>query len=508
MQKSTRDPLCRLVRCFLCCPFHSSDASLSIARRLFGVWYSFIKANAVNSNQVRDAHHESRRTSQTKVDGITAKALGKVKGPSDGKDATGDAKLVLYEFIALLVRIAFQRANPTFGNFGSDKKAIMHLPACLKTMLEEEVLPRARRDTSIAFRDTVMTELSVLKVLDAYRERLLGWYTHVTSDEHKTTSSSTSHLQMDHWLRICTHKHLVGTWSCRRESAITGDPVCKTVYKWSLSISQVRAAFMDSQPADSLKAGKSSDGAKLNGNDAMAVLDFEEFLETCARLGVDKYRATQISPAASVEGFITNLLVHESGPSKGLPLASPEEVVIRETYIHAAPYAARAHASKLNDESPGELEKWLECWSRIELMDLYLWPLWDKEVHDILHPLFKELQLIFLAYTRSISEDSAEDAMEMSMDEFHGFVVDVGLETKRYRFDVMSNQFVKVWKITAEPPPRSLALRLFSSRIARTTDIPRRRMRRTPRRHGSSGMRRSVTCAHVETISPIGRRRR
>merc|ERR1719262_1466006 len=76
-------------------------------------------------------------------------------------------------------------------------------------------------------------------------------------------------------------------------------------------------------------------------------------------------------------------------------------------------------------------------------MDMHLWPLWEKEVHDILQPLFKELQLIFLAYTRSISEDSAEDAMEMSMDEFHDFVVDVGLETKDYKFDVMCNQFIK-----------------------------------------------------------------
>jgi len=53
-------------------------------------------------------------------------------------------------------------------------------------------------------------------------------------------------------------------------------------------------------------------------------------------------------------------------------------------------------------------------------------------VHDILQPLYKELTSIFLAYTRSISEDSAEDALEMSMEEFHDFVVDVGLETKVY----------------------------------------------------------------------------
>jgi hypothetical protein len=34
---------------------------------------------------------------------------------------------VLYEFIAMLVRIGFQRANPTFGNFG-DKAELVPLP--------------------------------------------------------------------------------------------------------------------------------------------------------------------------------------------------------------------------------------------------------------------------------------------------------------------------------------------------------------------------------------------
>merc|ERR1719230_18137 len=187
-------------------------------------------------------------------------------------------------------------------------------------------------------------------------------------------------------------------------------------------------AFIDSQPSDELGAAKSS------GTDAMAVLDFEEFLETCARLGIDKYRAVkEVAPADAVKGFIQNLLGEKT----------PDEVVIHATYIHAERYDAEKETKPVKGESQKELEKWLDCWSRMEIMDVHLWPNWEKEVHDILHPLFKELQLIFLAYTRSISEDSAEDAMEMSMDEFHDFVVDVGLETKHYKFDVMCNQFVK-----------------------------------------------------------------
>ena len=187
-------------------------------------------------------------------------------------------------------------------------------------------------------------------------------------------------------------------------------------------------AFLASQPAESLGAAQSS------GTDAMAVLDFEEFLETCARLGVDKYRAVkEVSPAQAVQGFLMNLLGEKT----------PDEVVIQATYIHAERYDAAKDTKLGKNETQADLDKWLACWERMEIMDVHLWPLWEKEVHDTLHPLFKELSLIFLAYTRSISEDSAEDAMEMSMDEFHDFVVDVGLETKHYKFDVMQNQFVK-----------------------------------------------------------------
>ena len=45
---------------------------------------AFIKANATNSAQVRDAHHESRRTAATKMDGRTTKEVGKVTGTTDG----------------------------------------------------------------------------------------------------------------------------------------------------------------------------------------------------------------------------------------------------------------------------------------------------------------------------------------------------------------------------------------------------------------------------------------
>ena len=50
------------------------------------------------------------------------------------------SELVLHEFLNLLVRISFQRANPTFGNYGN-KRELIPLPGCLEKMLEEDVCP-------------------------------------------------------------------------------------------------------------------------------------------------------------------------------------------------------------------------------------------------------------------------------------------------------------------------------------------------------------------------------
>ena len=113
-----------------------------------------------------------------------SKATSIVKGTNDGSgEAEKDQELVLYEFLGMLVRIAFQRANPTFGNFGN-KRAVVHLPGCLESMLDDEVLPRARTDTSAAFRETVMDgALGAQAVLDEYRPKLQTWYDETTADD-------------------------------------------------------------------------------------------------------------------------------------------------------------------------------------------------------------------------------------------------------------------------------------------------------------------------------------
>ena len=69
---------------------------------------------------------------------------------------------------------------------------------------------------------------------------------------------------------------------------------------------------------------------------------------------------------------------------------------------------------------------------------------------------FQELSLIFLAYCRSIlGSDTAEDAMEMEMAEFHDFVSECRLETKAINFDMSAS--ARLDPSTSGPPPPCLA---------------------------------------------------
>merc|ERR1711938_515871 len=91
-----------------------------------------------------------------------------------------------------------------------------------------------------------------------------------------------------------------------------------------------------------------------------------------------------------------------------------------------------------------EYKLFTECWKRMPLMDIHHFPLWEKGVHDCLQRHFAPLQRIFSHYTKGISGiDSAADALEMELEEFHDFVKDSKLETRMINFTTMTNVFAK-----------------------------------------------------------------
>ena len=125
--------------------------------------------------------------------------------------------------------------------------------------------------------------------------------------------------------------------------------------------------------------------------------------------------------SVATESFLKNLL----------NICPPEICMWETTLIRAERYDAAKFSRPRADQRPATFRLWQQVWSHVFLMDLHHFPLWEREVHDILQKNFPALQRIFSHYTKGISGvDSAADALEMELEEFHDFVKDTRLETQ------------------------------------------------------------------------------
>ena len=75
----------------------------------------------------------------------------------------GDHGLMLHEFFECLVMLAFQIANPKFGEVGhNDEKAVgAPLPGCLESMVKQKLLVNAKRDKLALVRASLLTDKDV-----------------------------------------------------------------------------------------------------------------------------------------------------------------------------------------------------------------------------------------------------------------------------------------------------------------------------------------------------------
>merc|ERR1719440_260411 len=173
----------------------------------------------------------------------------------------------------------------------------------LSSMLNEIILPRAKRENSAAFRNKEMQDPKLLAVLDQYKMKLKEWYDKkVTDDSEGGKNDAVSNkIGFDEWLRVLDRQDIVGEWEVEQMSEITGDESTKGNIKCRLSIPMCKAAFMDSQNADQLGVGQAEAGSE------QTVLDFDEWLECLARIASAKYSAIkQMDPAGKVKSFLQN----------------------------------------------------------------------------------------------------------------------------------------------------------------------------------------------------------
>eukprot|EP00966_Prymnesium_polylepis_P029456 684279-Prymnesium_polylepis.1 len=89
-------------------------------------------------------------------------------------------------------------------------------------MLNEVILPNAKRENSAEFRKKQMKDPALLAVLEEYKPKLLAWYKKKTADDTEEDHVSDK-LGYDEWLRVMDRQDLVGVWEVEQMSEITGD---------------------------------------------------------------------------------------------------------------------------------------------------------------------------------------------------------------------------------------------------------------------------------------------
>ena len=176
------------------------------------------------------------------------------------------------------------------------------MPLALSNMLNEIILPRAKRENSAAFRAKEMQDPKLIATLETYKLKLKEWYDKKVQDDSDNKQGMgivTDKLGFDEWLRVLDRQDIVGEWEIEQMSEITGDESTKGNIKCRLSIPTCKAAFMDSQNADQLGVGQAAEGSD------QTVLDFDEWLECLARVAAAKYSAIkQLDVAGKFKAFL------------------------------------------------------------------------------------------------------------------------------------------------------------------------------------------------------------
>ena len=247
----------------------------------------FKKANSLNN----DAAHAQRMKEKGTSEAWRAGSGSKTKAHSQASWAGAltrrtakaaakredemDMELVLHEFIEVLIRIAFWRANPAFGNYSKKPPTTFTpLPDCLDSLLHEIILPAAKRDDSAHFKEHLANDGPMQAVLVSYEEKLRQWFE--CHAAHMKGAHAGFKLQYKQWLDLLKQGygakhgvlgyspgHEIGTWEINQDSEITGDERCRTKFHAALSMPQAKFAFINSQSLSQMSVGqqKDTDGA-------------------------------------------------------------------------------------------------------------------------------------------------------------------------------------------------------------------------------------------------------
>ena len=195
----------------------------------------------------------------------------------------------------------------------------------------------------------------------------------------------------------------------RPTPAVTGD-VPPPVHS-NLSWLDAKGAFLSCQERDAKSADNST-------------IDLQEFGVCLALCGQIKYEEVeQMSLAQRVEGILANYFGEKD-----------EQQVITEAAVPKVERLSVESVQPMLGQDPDEHNKFVSTWGKMDLGHVYGFPLWEKEVFQLLQRSFGELVSVFSYYSKSgtAGSGSAAAAETMQQTELINLALDVGLATDTF----------------------------------------------------------------------------
>ena len=354
-------------------------------------------------------------------------AVSAADASSSGSEEAGHApapgeSLDFCGFVELLVHCSHARLNPLQVRIDPRRK-VVSLPRCLEDTVLKRVLPSCPRDTSPTVRTAILADAALQKMLGQRKSELRALWAEADGGDGRTDSSLglaglAALLEAHGALRAVTVPH---------RSMITGDPRAAKEYISRFGATELHEAFVDAcsrliQKAATVPIAAAGETRllveRVEGRRHKAAryrepeLGYDGFVECLCRCGLAKYaEIPTMSLCDKVAGFLDNLARKRT-----------EEQVVTAATAQATPpmFNAVAESVPLVGESEAQFAHWLACWQRLKLSSLFGFPLWLREVHELLHGNFRQLQMIFSHYCAvdDSNEASATSAQLLGMPEW------------------------------------------------------------------------------------------
>ena len=302
-------------------------------------------------------------------------------------------------FPQALLSYAFVRSNP-WHDPAAEAAApppagaeVVPLPAALHRLLQDALLPRAKRDESLALRRAYASDERLQQLLAERHKPLAQLYADAGGVLVAASGAGGASVSLAGFLGVCTKRGLLGEKTLRNTAVgVTPPPDGrKKHFKVSLSKAQLLASFLDSQAVTLPKATSAASAPP-----PPSALAFPEFCEALVRVAEVAWREVALMTRPRRVAALLGVLTKQA----------TEEQALEELLVEVTPprYTPDPDADMLPEETEAEFRTWCRVWARVELRDLPGFAAWERRAYAALHARFLPLCACFVHYAGAGSE--------------------------------------------------------------------------------------------------------